>query len=688
MGVAALRTRYALVSDRCVPPANACGAGAAVHMLRPQQTTAREHAHLLSYRQFAERVLPSRGLTLAVPTGPAATPMDQRAAVYASNRSRLIAIDGGFGAVLPPQPPPLGDLRVEAARSGYPTLEIGGAWLHSRYDPAREAAKLVEPLAEQPMSAAILYGMGLGYALDAFREAFVDVPLVVVEPDLDLFGVALSLRPLPLRLDGVSFAVGADPAGVAAALSAIPSRQLQVIRPRAFYERHRDFWSVVDAMVAQAASRAEINANTLRRFGVVWVRNLLANLDLVVNAPGATTLPGRFAGLPALVLAAGPSLALVLPQLRRLRRGMLVVAVDTALGPCMRHGVDPDLVVVVDPQYWNSRHLDRLRPTQALLVSETSTCPRVFRHLPMPTVMASSLFPLGRYFEAIVGAKGEVGAGGSVATTAWDVARLAGCSPIVMAGLDLGFPGNRTHCEGTFFEELRLAEGVRSRPAMTAAFDYQYSAEPFRQPANDGGSVMTDRRMQVYRSWFESQAGLYPMTETWNVSGGGLRLDGIPYHAAADALALPDRREEIDATLASLRDEVERHGATHAGPDPSELLDALHSELEELLQVAQRGVALTDRLAQTLSERADPRALIRQLDTIDRQIADSKASAIAGFLMHEVIEETQASGHSRKQGADVVAASHALYRGLVESAELHLRAVARRGKSGSRSGDS
>ena len=81
-------------------------------------------------------------------------------------------------------------------------------------------------------------------------------------------------------------------------------------------------------MVAQAASRAESNANTLRRFGVVWVRNLLANLDLVVNAPGATTLPGRFAGLPALVLAAGPSLALVLPQLRRLRRGMLVVAVD------------------------------------------------------------------------------------------------------------------------------------------------------------------------------------------------------------------------------------------------------------------------------------------------------------------------------------------------------------------------
>ena len=89
--------------------------------------------------------------------------MDQRAAVYSSNRARLLAIDGAFAAILPPQPPSVASVRVEQARSGAPTAAVGGVWIHSRYDPATEAARLVAPLGERPMSAALLYGLGLGY---------------------------------------------------------------------------------------------------------------------------------------------------------------------------------------------------------------------------------------------------------------------------------------------------------------------------------------------------------------------------------------------------------------------------------------------------------------------------------------------------------------------------------------------
>ena len=123
----------------------------------------------------------------------------------------------------------------------------------------------------------------------------------------------------------------------------------------------------------------------------------------------------------------------------------------------------------------------------------------------MPTLLISSLFPLGKYFESLVGEKGQLGAGGSVATTAWDLARFIGCKPIIMAGLDLGFPQNQTHCPETFFETLKLIESNRFHPASSATFKYQYSANPFWVKANNGDRTITDQRMQIYNWWFESQ---------------------------------------------------------------------------------------------------------------------------------------------------------------------------------------
>ena len=111
----------------------------------------------------------------------------------------------------------------------------------------------------------------------------------------------------------------------------------------------------------------------------MWVRNLLSNLDRFAGNPGIGVAQNRFPGVPALVMAAGPSLDEVLPHLKALKEHMLIVAVDTSYRFCKNQGVEPDFLVSVDPQYWNSRHLDWLEREQTILVSESSAHPRVFR---------------------------------------------------------------------------------------------------------------------------------------------------------------------------------------------------------------------------------------------------------------------------------------------------------------------
>ena len=202
--------------------------------------------------------------------------------------------------------------------------------------------------------------------------------------------------------------------------------------------------------------------------------------------------------------------------------------------------IEPDFVVVVDPQYWNARHLDRCVSPTSILVSEAAVWPAVLRGDFAATIFCSSLYPLGRYVEEHVGdPKGILGAGGSVATSAWDFARILGCQPLFMAGLDLAFPGGRTHARASLFEQRALQVGSRLEPASSAGFQALRGGQPYLAPSNDGGMVLTDRRLSLYSWWFTKKMNVHVGLVTCNLSAGGLATPGMPAVAMDQVLDLP-----------------------------------------------------------------------------------------------------------------------------------------------------
>ncbi len=284
--------------------------------------------------------------------------------------------------------------------------------------------------------------------------------------------------------------------------------------------------------------RRDINVNTLSRFGRLWVRNLCRNMDAFLRCPGVAGLAGTFGDLPGLIVAGGPSLDALLPRLPELRQRMLVVAVNTPVSACRAYGVEPDFTVVVDPQYWASRYLDWTGTDNGVMVAEPSACPRAFRR-EAPFFLCSSLFPLGEILESAVGEKGKLGAGGSVATSAWDLARLLGARPLYVAGLDLGFPGMRTHCRGVFAEEMSLAASGRLAPVEGSSFRSIRDIGLFPSRSTAGGVTFTDRRMLLYKWWFENQMRMQPALSCFTLSADGIAVEGIPLAPLAQALALP-----------------------------------------------------------------------------------------------------------------------------------------------------
>jgi len=562
--------------------------------------------------------------------------------------------------------------------AGEPTARWRGALLHSPRDPRREARDLVEREAGAGPSAGVVLGLGLGYAAEAFREAHPGVPLVVIEPDAGLVRAAAEARDLaPLAADpAVRLVIGGDAGSAAAALDGLPAERLAVLRLVAEIRRSPAAFRAAEGAVQSFHLRRDINGNTLARFGRLWVRNLAANLGTFLASPGVGELAGLFGGMPAVVLAGGPTLDELAPLLPRIAERAVLVSVNTPLAACLASGVQPDCVVVVDPQFWASRYLDWTESYRGWIVAEPSTHPRVFRRRSNRVFIASSLFPLGERLEAAVGAKGKLGAGGSVSTAAWDLARLMGARPVYAAGLDLSFPGLRTHCRGTFFPEARRAVAARAAPLEGWAFASLHDIGLFPAPSAAGGTVPSDRRMLLYRWWFENQILMHPGLPAFTLSDRGMALAGMTPVRPEELLDLPPIRADIEAARRGLERRLD--AARPPGPPPK--LAALEAEivglcgaLDGIARLAEEGVAASGRLGRAMERGADPGAGIAALDGVDRRILSLSSRSIAGFLLQGLIRGIENDAAGRSGAADwraVVAAGADLYRGIAESARF------------------
>jgi hypothetical protein len=264
-----------------------------------------------------------------------------------------------------------GPLAVESSACGLPTAKFQDAYLHSRYDPREEARRQLARELPARFSSAVFLGFGLGYLPEAFLELHPGHPLAVIEPEPALFRQALAARDLRALLASpdASWLVGREAEEAVMELEESSPGAPALLRLRPLYLASLPYYRRLEALLESLADRREVNLNTLRRFGRLWVRNLLANLPLFLRAAGTRELEGLFSGMPALLLAAGPSLEPVLAALPALAERLVLVAVDTSYRLCRQAGVKPDLLVTVDPQYWNSRHLDWAELEGILLAS-------------------------------------------------------------------------------------------------------------------------------------------------------------------------------------------------------------------------------------------------------------------------------------------------------------------------------
>lgn len=405
-----------------------------------------------------------------------------------------------------------------------PTLFAQGAdgadiALHSTRDPVREAAAWVARHELEHAHAAVLAGLGLGYAVEQILLAAPRMQtLCALEPNLAHLAAAMHLRDLPwlqdprVRLFAGPFAWVAKPLSdyFHIVIDAAPGGMPVLVHGpslRALPESETDFQEVLSHIRNLARPRQHHMAH-------LGAHNAGANALAIANSHSVSALHGAHTGEPAVLVAPGPSLQKNISLLKSFAGYAKIIVLDAAVRPVTAAGVTPDYVVTLDPQSIVGRYVPQPLDEPARLIWFAESQPEVVSRFP-----AERRF-LARAAQQIDHGPDELFASGSVLLPALDLCRIAGCDPIIFTGLDFAYGHGRSHVRGSLAGGRntitdRSCEGYFGLPVRTIDAFYIY----LRQAGEFIGRTMPGRRV-------------------WDATEGGAAIDNTQRMALDHALFL------------------------------------------------------------------------------------------------------------------------------------------------------
>jgi hypothetical protein len=435
--------------------------------------------------------------------------------------------------------------------SGEANILHRGRLLYPERGPRRHGARMAASLERGPARLYLVASPGLWYGVeDLFAVIDGRSAILCVETDKGLAALARRLMPAGLASSPrCAFVQGADPATLVARARALGSFRHVVLSRLSGGASFDEGSYLRAAAVLEEHFRSEWkNIASLMAMGRLWTRNIfrnLARLEEIAPRP----LP-RIAGA-ATVCGAGPSLEAAIPFIATHRDALTVVAADTAVGPLVRSGIVPDLVVCLEAQVWNLADFLPLEGAAPGLIADISSHPSSF-----------AAFPGNKYLTIVSIIEGSfsrrlLAAGfpalpcpplGSVGVHAVHVTRAISAGPVLLTGLDFSYEAMRTHARDTpavLADELgmtRLKRGTRQ------------AASSFRPAVRKGrGGELTDPVLTGYAALLADEAAL-PGPGLYDLRGRGLPIgvEVISFEEAASLIgAVPVRKQPAGTESAS-----------------------------------------------------------------------------------------------------------------------------------------
>lgn len=286
-------------------------------------------------------------------------------------------------------------------------------------------------------------------------------------------------------------------------------------------------------------------------------------------------------GLPAILVAAGPSLDKNVTQLKDIKNKAFIMVVDTALNTVLENGIVPDMTMSIDSRkplvlFKNDKFKDI-----PIALSMNSNKDVVKLNASKHFYEIDEEGYLKKLLEANEKESVQLPTGGSVATSALALLYEMGFKTIILVGQDLAYPGGVEHTAAAY--------GKGNDNVDTKKKDY------IEVEDNYGNTVLTEANMNIYRKWIENYIGAYSDLKVINATEGGAKIAGtefISLHEAIERYCTDEYEVSGLLDIPPYLDESERSGIVQAIKNIPEQIEVL----EEYIGKAQKIYSKIDGL--------------------------------------------------------------------------------------------
>ncbi len=517
-----------------------------------------------------------------------------------------------------------GPLTVSVDHNGRPL------WLASRYDPAKEAAKLVEGIEHDKMACVVAIGMGLGYHIAELAKGMGDRGvLIVFESDAGMWRAVLERIDHRGWLTRGELVLADSQTDRAALLERIEkhagtiTQGMHLLTHPPSKQRNEQPTRDFSKMVAEVLAFCRTNVATALVNASRTCRNLASNIDHYTAGAGTDELHGIAKGYPAVCVAAGPSLVKNVDLLSdpQTRSKLIVIAAQTALKPLLARGIKPDFVTALDYSHISSRFYENLPPLpDVTLVAEPKAHRTVLESFPGPIRV-----PYSQFNDLLLGDMAipriPIKSGATVAHLSFYLAQHLGCDPIIFIGQDLGFSDGLYYAPGTAVHKVWSSELNPFNTIEMMEWRRVVRMKGHLRKTDDihGRPIYTDEQMVTYLKQFERDFATAKQT-ILDATEGGVPKEHATQITLAEAIEKHAARQTPKLPIPPIGLDRSRLGELRS------LLRQRVREVNDLRGSAQKSMSILKQMLEHQRDKARVGNLFAQLTKLQKHVEVDLAS--------------------------------------------------------------
>lgn len=435
------------------------------------------------------------------------------------------------------QPEPVG--QITAASNGNPNLiatdsQGNSRVLHNEANPEKESADFLETIAIDHKGFVAILGMGLCYSiLNILKQRPQLQFLAIFELDPGIFIQALRYTDLSSVLQDPRLILGIGTETKISETLAKASRTLQLedanifhhqpsfsFNPKGYARLKEDLFAHINGL--------NVGGATTRILGKNFLNNRFKHITTIHHHLLLEHIQNKFDGVPAILVAGGPSLDKNIHLLKQAQEKAVIIAVDTVLPALLKNGVHPHFLTCIDANDLTFEKFADLIPEikDIALICSSWVNPKTPKIFPADQVFWTFTGqPMEAWLNSLLGGKYLTGGASTVAHLNLIAAHLLGCDPIIFIGQDLAYPSSvsSSHAKGT------VLQGSSPKDAVTSHVQGETVT------GINGEILRTNRSFLGMKDFFEANIAASDKNHI-NATEGGANIEGTKIMTLQEAL--------------------------------------------------------------------------------------------------------------------------------------------------------